>query len=101
MAADETIGVAAAARLLRRLSEAREATVAEQAKELGIRRSTAFVLAAGLEATGLGSETVADDCSLVRPLRGSASPIMASARWRMRLKRCFLYLGTTRTRACL
>jgi hypothetical protein len=53
MAADETIGVAAAARMLRRLSEARQATVAEQAKELGIRRSTVFVLAAGLEETGL------------------------------------------------
>jgi hypothetical protein len=53
MPADETVGVAAAARLLRCLCEAREATVAEQAKALGIRRSTAFVVAAGLEATGL------------------------------------------------
>jgi DNA-binding IclR family transcriptional regulator len=53
MRADETIGVAAAARLLRCLCETREATVAEQAKALGIRRSTAFVVAAGLEATGL------------------------------------------------
>lgn len=53
MGVGETIGVAAVARLLRRLSEAREATVAEQANELGIRRSTAFVLAGGLEAVGL------------------------------------------------
>jgi hypothetical protein len=53
MGADATIGVAAVARLLRRLSETGEATVSEQAKELGIRRSTAFVLAGGLEATGL------------------------------------------------
>jgi DNA-binding IclR family transcriptional regulator len=53
MRADETIGVAAAARLLRCLCETREATVAEQAKALGIRRSTAFVVAAGLEAMGL------------------------------------------------
>jgi hypothetical protein len=53
MRADETIGVAALARLLRRLCEAREASVAEQAKELSIRRSTAFALAAGLDATGL------------------------------------------------
>jgi DNA-binding IclR family transcriptional regulator len=53
MRADETIGVAAAARLLRSLCETREATVAEQAKALGIRRSTAFVVAAGLEAMGL------------------------------------------------
>jgi IclR helix-turn-helix domain len=53
MGADATIGLAAVARLLRRLSEAGEATVAEHAKELGIRRSTAFVLAGGLEATGL------------------------------------------------
>jgi hypothetical protein len=53
MRADETIGVAAAARLLRCLCETREATVAEQAKALGIRRSTAFVVAAGLEAIGL------------------------------------------------
>src|ERR1700761_6822592 len=53
MRADETIGVAAAARLLRCLCETREATVAEQAKALGVRRSTAFVVAAGLEATGL------------------------------------------------
>jgi len=53
MRADETLGVAAAARLLRCLCETREATVAEQAKALGIRRSTAFVVAAGLEAMGL------------------------------------------------
>jgi DNA-binding IclR family transcriptional regulator len=53
MRADETIGVAAAARLLRSLCETREATVVEQAKALGIRRSTAFVVAAGLEAMGL------------------------------------------------
>jgi hypothetical protein len=53
MRADETIGVAAVARLLRRLCEAREASVAEQAKELGIRRSTAFAVAARLDATGL------------------------------------------------
>jgi hypothetical protein len=53
MRADETIGVAAAARLLRCLCETREATVTEQAKALGIRRSTAFVVAAELEATGL------------------------------------------------
>jgi hypothetical protein len=53
MRADETIGVAAAARLLRCLCDTREATVAEQAKAVGIRRSTAFVVAAGLEATGL------------------------------------------------
>jgi DNA-binding IclR family transcriptional regulator len=53
MRADETTGVAAAARLLRCLCETREATVAEQAKALGIRRSTAFVVAAGLEAIGL------------------------------------------------
>jgi hypothetical protein len=53
MRADETIGVAALARLLRRLCEAREASVAEQAKELGIRRSTAFAVAASLDATGL------------------------------------------------
>jgi DNA-binding IclR family transcriptional regulator len=53
MRADETIGVAAAARLLRCLCEMREATVAEQARALGIRRSTAFVVAAGLEAMGL------------------------------------------------
>jgi DNA-binding IclR family transcriptional regulator len=53
MRADETIGVAAAARLLRCLCETREATVAEQARALGIRRSTAFVVAAGLEAMGL------------------------------------------------
>lgn len=53
MRTDETIGVAAAARLLRCLCQTREATVAEQAKALGIRRSTAFVVAAGLEAMGL------------------------------------------------
>jgi DNA-binding IclR family transcriptional regulator len=53
MPADETVGVAAAARLLRSLCEAREATVAERAKALSIRRSTAFVVAAGLEAIGL------------------------------------------------
>jgi hypothetical protein len=53
MRADETIGVAAAARLLRCLSEAPEATVAERAESLGIRRSTAFVVTAGLEAMGL------------------------------------------------
>ena len=53
MRADETIGVAAAARLLRCLCETREATVTEQAKALGIRRSTAFAVAAGLEAIGL------------------------------------------------
>ena len=51
--ADETIGVAAVARLLRCLCDAREATVTEQAKALGIRRSTAFGVAAGLEAIGL------------------------------------------------
>ena len=53
MAAEETIGVAAAARLLRCLCETREATVTEQAKALGVRRSTAFAVAAGLEAAGL------------------------------------------------
>jgi hypothetical protein len=53
MHADETIGVAAVARLLRCLGEATEATVAERAKALGIRRSTAFVVTAGLEAIGL------------------------------------------------
>jgi DNA-binding IclR family transcriptional regulator len=53
MHADETIGLAAAARLLRSLGEAPETTVAEQAKALGLRRSTAFVVAAGLEALGL------------------------------------------------
>jgi hypothetical protein len=53
MRADETSGVAAAARLLRCLCETREATVAEQAKTLGIRRSTAFVVAASLDAAGL------------------------------------------------
>jgi hypothetical protein len=53
MRADETIGVAAAARLLRSLGKAPEATVAEQTKALGLRRSTAFVVAAGLEALGL------------------------------------------------
>jgi DNA-binding IclR family transcriptional regulator len=53
MRPDETSGVAAAARLLRSLCETREATVAEQAKALDIRRSTAFVVAAGLEAMGL------------------------------------------------
>jgi hypothetical protein len=47
MRADETTGVAAAARLLRCLCEAREATVAVQAKALGIRRSTAFVVTKG------------------------------------------------------
>jgi IclR helix-turn-helix domain len=53
MRADETIGVAAAARLLRCLCETREATVAERARALGIRRSTAFAVTAGLEAMGL------------------------------------------------
>jgi DNA-binding IclR family transcriptional regulator len=53
MRADETIGVAAAARLLRSLGEAQEATVAERAKALGLRRTTAFVVGAGLEAMGL------------------------------------------------
>jgi IclR helix-turn-helix domain len=53
MRADETIGVAVVARLLRRLGEAPEATVAEQARALGICRSTAFVVVAGLEAIGL------------------------------------------------
>src|ERR1700735_5571067 len=53
MGADETIGVAAVARLLRCLGEAPETTVAEQAKALSIRRSTAFAVAAGLEARGL------------------------------------------------
>jgi hypothetical protein len=53
MDADETIGVAAVARLLRCLGEAPETTVAEQAKALSIRRSTAFAVAAGLEARGL------------------------------------------------
>jgi DNA-binding IclR family transcriptional regulator len=53
MRADETIGVAATARLLRCLCEAREATVTGRAKELGIRRSTAFAVAATLDAVGL------------------------------------------------
>jgi DNA-binding IclR family transcriptional regulator len=68
IAADETIGVSAVARLLRRLSEAGEATVAEQAKELGIRRSTAFLVVAGLEAAGL-----AERDSRGRLLAGPAS----------------------------
>jgi DNA-binding IclR family transcriptional regulator len=53
MRANETIGVAAVACLLRCLCETREATVAERAESLGIRRSTAFVVTAGLEAAGL------------------------------------------------
>jgi DNA-binding IclR family transcriptional regulator len=86
---------------MRRLGEAPEATVAEQAKALGIRRSTAFAVAAGLEAMGL-----AERDSRGRLRAGPAAArlglaFLALARWRMQLKRCFLCLGMTRTPACL
>jgi DNA-binding IclR family transcriptional regulator len=53
MPADETTGVAATAKLLARVAAAPGRTVAELAAELGIRRSTAFSVAATLDRSGL------------------------------------------------
>jgi hypothetical protein len=50
---DETAGVAAVARILSRLADAPGGSVAELATELGIGRSTAFAVAAELDAAGL------------------------------------------------
>lgn len=52
-AADETIGVTAVARILARLAERPGETVAELAARLDIGRSTAFAVAAELDASGL------------------------------------------------
>jgi hypothetical protein len=56
----------------------------ERAKARDIRRSTAFVIAAGLEAMGLAERDSRGQCAPVRQPSG-----LASARWQMRLKRCF------------
>ncbi|HEY1779115.1 MAG TPA: helix-turn-helix domain-containing protein [Roseiarcus sp.] len=53
MPADETAGVAAVAKLLARVAETPGRTVAALAAELGLRRSTAFAVAAILDASGL------------------------------------------------
>jgi len=53
MPADETAGVAAVAKLLARVAETPGRTVAALAAELGLRRSTAFSVAAILDASGL------------------------------------------------
>lgn len=52
-ARDETAGVVAVARMLARLAEERPQTVAELASALGLSRSTAFAVAAELDAAGL------------------------------------------------
>ena len=70
MPADETTGVAATAKLLSRVAEAPGRTVAELAAELGIRRSTAFSVAATLDMSGL----------LERDARGRLHPGPAAAR---------------------
>ena len=53
MPANETAGVAAVAKLLARVAETPGRTVAALAAELGLRRSTAFCVAASLDGSGL------------------------------------------------
>ena len=53
MPADKTASVAAVAKLLARVAETPGRTVAALAAELGLQRSTAFSVAASLDATGL------------------------------------------------
>ncbi|MBV8796742.1 MAG: MarR family transcriptional regulator [Hyphomicrobiales bacterium] len=70
MPADETAGVAAVAKLLARVAERPGRTVAALAAELGVRRSTAFAVAASLDASGL----------LERDASGGLHPGPAAAR---------------------